>query len=89
MSKEPSHIIYQFAAPSLLTGVLDALQLPSKERREALSKDEFQGFSYPIEEGTYFIITVYKRTGQAGTTASAWPLAQFWHTSLRDLPDAE
>jgi len=54
-----------------------------------LDKHEFQGFPYLVDEGAFFGIVVYRREGQPGTTASAWPVAEWWHFSLQDLPDAE
>lgn len=54
-----------------------------------LGKCEFEDLPYPVEDGTYFGIVVYRRKDQRGTTASVWPVAEYWHPTLRELPDAE
>lgn len=54
-----------------------------------VAKKEFDGFPYPIKDGTHFGTVIFKTLATGTVCAQAWPLWKFWHPTLQEIVKEE
>jgi len=54
-----------------------------------IPKGDFAQWPHPIKEGTCFGVVTFREKGRPGTTASPWPIPEYWHPSQVPAPDLE